>query len=34
MEFDFFEFMYQGVGLSNKNVKTPIAQTDVSTEMT
>ena len=31
---EFFEFLNQGVGLSNKKVKTPIAQTDVSTEIT
>ena len=31
---EFFEFLNHGVGLSNKKVKTPIAQTDVSTEIT
>ena len=31
---NFFEFLNHGVGLSNKKVKTPIAQTDVRTEIT
>ena len=32
---EFFElFLNHGVGLSNKKVKTPIAQTNVSTEIT